>query len=335
MRTIFSFLALTLLTSCISVETRTPAPPVFVTSTLPALPAASSTPTATEQGALPRPENCTDEALLVLDVTYADGSRVKAGESFTKTWRLRNTGTCPWDSTYHLVFLSGERMGAPDSVSLPVTAPTKDADVSVNLVAPLADGSYTTYFQLRDPKGKVISIGLEQTIWLKVIVGNVAPGKFPSPVASISAPSESGGSLPIETATHCTVSENAGYVSQLLSLINDARRAVGIPALTVQSQLTTAAQSHSRDMACNNFLAHNSSDGSWIDARLRAAGYAYNYFLEIIAIGTPENAMSQWQADAAHWDAVMDSSATEVGIGYAYNAQSDFGGYFTVDLGRR
>ena len=156
MRTLLSILTLTLLASCISVETRTPAPPVFVTSTLPALPASSSMPAATEQGALPRPENCTDEALLVLDVTYADGSRVKPGESFTKTWRLRNTGTCPWDSMYHLVYLAGERMDAPDSVSLPITAPTKDADISVNLVAPPADGSYTTYFQLRDPKGKVV-----------------------------------------------------------------------------------------------------------------------------------------------------------------------------------
>ena len=332
MRTLLCLLTLTLLTSCISVETRTPAPPVFVTSTLPALPAPSSTLTATEQGVLPRPENCKDAALLVLDVTYADGSRVKQGESFTKTWRLRNTGTCPWDSTYHLTYLAGERMSAPDAVSLPITAPTKDADVSVNLVAPFTDGSYTTYFQLRDPKGKVISIGLEQTIWLKVIVGDfVAPGIAPS-----SAPTgASGGVTPIQTATHCTVSENGGYVAQLLSLINDARRAVGLPMLTVQSQLTSAAQSHSRDMACNNFLAHNGSDGSWIDARLRAAGYAYTYFVEIIAIGTPRDAMNQWQADAEHWDAVMDSSATEVGIGYAYNAQSDFGGYFTVDLGRR
>jgi uncharacterized protein YkwD len=57
--------------------------------------------------------------------------------------------------------------------------------------------------------------------------------------------------------------------------------------------------------------------------------------VEIIAIGSPQDAMTQWQNDAAHWDAVLDPNVTEFGVGYAYNAQSDYGGYFTVDLATR
>jgi uncharacterized protein YkwD len=103
----------------------------------------------------------------------------------------------------------------------------------------------------------------------------------------------------------------------------------------MNAQLKDAAQKHSVDMACNNFLDHTGSDGSWIGDRLSAFGYNSFYFAEIIAIGTPQNAMSQWAADKPHWDAVIESSVTEIGIGYAYYDKSDFGGYWAVELGMR
>jgi uncharacterized protein YkwD len=43
--------------------------------------------------------------------------------------------------------------------------------------------------------------------------------------------------------------------------------------------------------------------------------------------------MDQWAADAGHWEIVLGAGVTEMGIGYAYNANSDYGGYFTVDMG--
>ena len=96
----------------------------------------------------------------------------------------------------------------------------------------------------------------------------------------------------------------------------------------------TAAQDHSADMACNNFLGHAGSDGSWIGDRLLRAGFPANtYYSEIIAIGTPRDAMSQWLADGPHWDAVLDPSVKEIGAGYGYYQSSDFNGYITVDMG--
>ncbi len=329
MRAFPVLLATSLLTACITIETKTPPPPLFVTSTLPALPTAIPTLTATPVTipTLPRPANCKDGAVLMQDVTIPDGTRLAKGESFVKTWRLRNTGTCPWDSTYRLAFVSGERMGAPDFVAVPVTAPKADAEISVGLVAPSANGSYAGIYELRDPSGNAIPIGTGKTIWVKIIVGSGA---------SVIAPTvASGGITPIGTAADCQSSENGSYVSQLLDLINAARREAGVGALAVNPQLTQAAQGHSKDMACNNFLDHTGSDGSYIDDRIRAAGYVPAYWLEIIAFGTPQDAMNQWQSSASHWAAVLDPKATEVGIGYAYYADSDYKGYFTVDLGSR
>jgi uncharacterized protein YkwD len=333
MRTLSALLVIFLLTGCISVETTTTTPLQFVTSTLPPLPVLTPTPslTPTPADALPRPEGCSDSAIFMSDVTVPDGTRVARGQTFTKTWRLRNMGTCPWDSTYKLFFIAGERMGAPDSIPLPVTAPKDDADISAQLTAPAKDGSFTGIFELRDPNGKVIPIGLDKSIWVKVIVGEGAP-VVPTTGA---ATGTSGGVAPVSTASNCSASENAGYVNELVNLINNARRAAGLSALTVNAQLTAAAQGHSRDMACNNFLGHVGTDGSVIGQRILAAGYSPTGFVEIIAIGTPQDAMSQWQNDAGHWAAVLNAGLTEIGIGYSYYAQSDYGGYFTVDMGAR
>ena len=329
-----ALLLLGLLTGCITVETKTPPPPHFVTSTLPAGPAATATLTATPTApgtVLPRPTDCVDKAVLMKDVTILDGTRMKGGQSFTKTWQLKNMGTCPWDASYSLVFLAGDRMGAPDSVPVNVTLPGETVDVSVELTAPTANGNYTGVFGLRNPFGQAVPIGLSDNFWVNIIVGNGA-SVIPSSGDVTSAP---GGIPLVKTANNCQVSLNEGYVNELLGLINDARRAANIPALTVNAQLTFAAQGHSTDMACNNLTGHTGSDGSWIDDRLRAAGYAYANFLEIVAYYTPQDAMSQWRNDAAHWEAVLDPSVTEIGIGYAYYAQSNFGGYITVDMGRR
>jgi uncharacterized protein YkwD len=88
-------------------------------------------------------------------------------------------------------------------------------------------------------------------------------------------------------------------------------------------------------MACNNFLGHTGSNGSWIGDRLSAAGYNTHNYEEIIAAGTPQNAMDQWASDAPHWESVLNSNFTEIGVGYAYYANSDFGGYITVDFGKQ
>ncbi len=172
MRTLLpSLLFLGLLKGCLTFETRTPPPPLFVTSTLPAPPASTPTPTATPEGFLPRPEDCADKAVLLEDVTIPDGTILAQGESFTKTWRLINTGACPWDAGYSLVFLAGERMSAPDSVALTITLPGESVDVSVQLIAPSVKGSYMGIFGLRNPLGQAVMIGSSDNIWVKIVVG--------------------------------------------------------------------------------------------------------------------------------------------------------------------
>jgi uncharacterized protein YkwD len=334
------FLILSLLTSCISVssdlETATPAQADFVTATLAPTRAGFVPATLTpipENTAAPTlngsaTANCKDSAILLRDVTIPDNTQMKAGEKFTKTWEFQNNGTCPWVN-YTLKFASGDQMNAPLSAPIPDTAPKGKVLVSVELTAPASNGTSTGNFTLNDASGVAIPIGIEKTFWVKIVVGDGA-----TQAASAGSPANTA-YVPSGGNSNCSYSKNNGYVSDIISLINQARASVKLPALTINPQLMSAAQTHSADMACNNFLGHAGSDGTWIGDRLLRAGFPANtYYSEIIAIGTPRDAISQWQSDKPHWDAVLDPSVTEIGAGYAYYQSSDFNGYITVDMGR-
>jgi uncharacterized protein YkwD len=269
----------------------------------------------------PSPANCASAAILLRDITIHDNAQVNAGEKFTKTWEFQNTGTCPWID-YTMKFSMGDPMSAPLSAPIADTLPNEKVQVSVELTAPSTDGAYIAFFTLNDSAGNVIPIGTEKSFWVKVVVGDVVV------MQNTSLPSASAGGN-----TNCGYSENAAYVSELISLINQARADANIPALTVNAQLTQAAQGHSVDMACSNLLSHFGSDGSgWWDRVIRA-GYSSPDVAEILAIGTPQDAMYQWRSDPGHWEFVINAGNTQIGVGYAYYSQSDFGGYITVDFG--
>ena len=317
---------------CIKVASNTPVAvtPSFVTSTLPPTrslvtrPTATRTPLAAEATstlAITAPPDCKVVAVLIEDVTIPDGTQISAGKSFTKTWKLKNTGTCPWTG-YTLAFASGDRMSAPDSAPVPQTLSGATVDVSVELVAPTADGTYTGFFELQDADGKVVLIGLEKTFWVKIRVGSGGIIPTTGPVATTTG--EGGGD--------CQVSTNAGFISQMLDLINSERAAAGVAPLSLNAQLSAAAQAHSEDQACNNFISHTGSDGSSIQQRVTRAGYTSSYTLEIIAVGGPSDAISQWNDDALHRNAMINRSVTEIGIGWADSPNSVYGGHFTVVL---
>ncbi len=296
------------------------APVAFVTSTLPptkqqlVLPTPippTATPTLDPAAATPTP-SCHDEALFVEDVNYLDNTRLNAEEKFTKTWKFKNTGTCKW-TDYTVAFVSGDKLDAADTVPVPETETGSEVDVSVDLTAPTQDGAYTANFELRDAKGKVIPLGIEPTFWVKILVGEETP-----------VDSKIG---------NCPYTENPDYVKTLIDLINKARADVERSALAVNDQLTAAAREHSLDMACNNFMTHSGSDGSWTGDRVTKAGYTNPYYLELLAIGLPQDAMHQWRIEPKDWDIMLNSRVTEIGVGYVFSKFSAYGGYWTVVMG--
>jgi len=274
--------------------------------------------------------NCVDNAVFLADVTINDNTRLKAGESFTKTWQLRNTGTCAWNAAYTLVFSGGNRMSSPDSVPLAETEPNATLNLSVDLQAPTADGVYTALYEIRNPQGKSIPIGLTKSMWVKIMVGN------PILVAQATETTTSGE----PNATAYPTSRPKGpckpeqVTTELIGLINTARVSAGLRRLNVNAKLTASAQGHSDDMACHSIFSHTGSDGSSIQERILAAGYSPSDWGEIIfAGGSAQQAFDWWMSDPPHHDIILAPQMEDVGAGYTYVAGSDYGGYFTVDFG--
>ncbi len=150
-----------------------PAPPPTLTP-LPAL-----TPTATPLAPPPptlQPTGC-DKATFVTDVTVQDGTSFVPDETFTKTWRLKNSGACVWTPSYKLVYYSGDQMGAPTTVNFPWGVTTNQSvDLSINMVAPHIPGKYRGYWILVNASGQYFGIGADASkpIWVDINVSGEA-----------------------------------------------------------------------------------------------------------------------------------------------------------------
>lgn len=138
----------------------TPAPPKPL-STATNAPALTDTPAPMTEAATPAESGTAvcDAARFMADVTVPDGTQYSPGAAFIKTWRLKNTGSCTWNTSYTLVFDSGEAMSGPASLPLPGTvAPDQEIDLSVSLMAPAKAGKYRGYWRLQNAAGQTIPI---------------------------------------------------------------------------------------------------------------------------------------------------------------------------------
>ncbi len=91
------------------------------------------------------------------DVTIPDGTILKPGEDFTKTWAIRNTGSCTWDEGYVLVFIGGDQAIDPVNFEFKkrtdFVAPGAAVNVSVPLTAPLTPGNYQGTWRMQSDSG--------------------------------------------------------------------------------------------------------------------------------------------------------------------------------------
>lgn len=127
---------------------------------------ATSQPQAGQPTNTPQPCN---RASFVEDITVPDNTNFTVGKAFTKTWKLKNVGSCTWTSGYQLVFDSGDLMGGPASQQLTAgtVAPGETIDVSVNLIAPAAPGTYKGNWKLKEPGGAIFALSTG-AFWVQI-----------------------------------------------------------------------------------------------------------------------------------------------------------------------
>jgi hypothetical protein len=150
----------------------TPSPPPSATSA--ATTAATTTPVPDVSG----PGGCTLNASYVADVTVPDNTKYTPGATFTKVWRLRNSGTCTWETGSQLAFVSGEPLGGPAAVDVSPVTPGSNTDVSVDLIAPDTPGTYRSTWQLQGPDG----VRFGSQVYVQIVV--------PAPATATPTPTE-------------------------------------------------------------------------------------------------------------------------------------------------
>ena len=157
------------------------------------------TPTPTPTGTVTVPPSACDKVQFIADVNYPDGTVVPPGATFTKTWRLKNVGSCPWTTAYQLVFFSGQQMGAPASAAFTQNvAVGQTFNFSVNMTAPSTGGSYRGYWMFKNANGALFGIGAQgnKPWWVDINVSGPTPTpggptSTPTPTATPGGPSGS------------------------------------------------------------------------------------------------------------------------------------------------
>jgi hypothetical protein len=127
---------------------------------------------------LPLPEvdsfTCINGAKFVEDVTIPDDFEVGPGEVITKTWRLINSGSCPWSNGYSLVLVGGDKLNTLEVIPVATEVrPGEMIDLAAQLTAPLKPGTYRGEWMLRDLDGRTFGFGTKSNkpIWFQIVVG--------------------------------------------------------------------------------------------------------------------------------------------------------------------
>ncbi|MCC6312721.1 MAG: CAP domain-containing protein [Thermomicrobiales bacterium] len=122
---------------------------------------------------------------------------------------------------------------------------------------------------------------------------------------------------------------------RFLDLINDYRAQSGLGSVSLNSELGAAADYHSQDMATHNYFDHTLSDGSDPGTNIHNFGYRGDTWGENIAAGmaSADEAMVNWQNSPGHNAAMLDPAYSEIGIGRYYEANSEYGWYWTTTFG--
>ncbi len=113
-------------------------------------------------------ENCTYDAEFIEDVTIPADTEVDTSSAFTKTWKVKNIGTCKWEEgDVQLVFASGDPINSETVVNVPETKANKSVDVSINFTAPGTVGTYRSNWTLKVVDGDEFGDSLRMRIKVK------------------------------------------------------------------------------------------------------------------------------------------------------------------------
>ncbi len=149
--------------------------------------ATSSQPTPTVTKAQPTPAGCAN-ATFIKDVTIPDETQLAIGQEFTKTWEVKNTGTCEWTTGFSLAFSypAGNSMGGKTVAMPKVVAVGETIDLSVTMKVPNKASKITGVWTLLDDKGQPFG----PLLTVVIIAGNATATLTATPTGTLTPTTE-------------------------------------------------------------------------------------------------------------------------------------------------
>lgn len=144
-----------------------------------------------------------------------------------------------------------------------------------------------------------------------------------TPVAAKPATQTAAPSTPTTTPSNTTVSSsNLSYEQKVAELVNIERQKAGLSALTFDQSVSNVARTKSKDMAANNYFAHQSPTYGSAGDMLTKFGIRWSAWGENIASGqrTPEAVVTAWMNSAGHRANILSTNFSKIGVGYAVNS---------------
>lgn len=130
--------------------------------------------------------------VYVSDVTVQDNTEMTPGQSFTKTWRVQNSGSCAWGAGYKFSLIGGDAMGAQALTLTQTVAPGATYEISVPMTAPTTGtGSISGTWRMADAAGAFFGDAL--TVIIKLGSGGAAQA---TATTGVSATATSGTTTP-------------------------------------------------------------------------------------------------------------------------------------------
>lgn len=154
----------------------------------------------------------------------------------------------------------------------------------------------------------------------KVVVGNATIITIPCIPGSGEEKPENNTPQKPEIETPEEESDYHAYVLRVAELVNEERAKAGLKPLTLQEDITAAAQV--RAVETVTLFSHTRPDGRHFATALKEAGVSYRGAGENIAWGqkTPEQVMKGWMNSAGHRANILNEKYTSIGIGYHQSA---------------
>ena len=163
--------------TALAAPTNTPMPTSTV-APLPTATLANITPLATTIVANPT-SSCTMMS-FVSDVTIPDNTPMTPGQTFTKTWKVKNSGTCAWEAGCKFAFTGGDAMSG-DTYTLTESVPANaQVDLSITMIAPNKTGSIRGNWRMSTTAGQFFG----DEVYLVILVGGTNTSE---PVATATA----------------------------------------------------------------------------------------------------------------------------------------------------